>query len=271
MEVTEQDVEYLKSKIDFSKDFKIEGYSDKFLKRRVEARIRKYNFQTIEEYTNYINNNKEEYEELLKNFAIHVTDFFRDNTFYDAFRDDIIPKIVDYKLKKGEKTIKIWSAGCSTGEEANSIAILFLDYKKTSGKDFTISITGTDVDAGTVETANKFLFDAFQVKNLPEKYKSFFHVENDMYQSNLDIRTKIMFKKHDLLKEPPLKDLDIIFCRNTVIYFNKEHKEDLYVKFYDSLKNYGFFIMGKTESMVGQAKTLFVTENMKERIFLKNV
>ena len=262
----------LKRKVAEFLDFDCDEYSDSFLKRRFEVRLRKTQIDSYREYLHTLTKNMDERSALKKELTIHVTHFFRDKEFWKVFKNDIIPKIIKSKDEKKLKNIRIWSAGCSSGEEAISIAISFLEKLGSNLKGFNILITGTDYDMGILKTAEAATYEEFQFREtdglIKEKY--FKKTPEGKYTPINEIRARITFKRGDILRDTLPKNIDVIFCRNTVIYFNKEAKAKLYVGFFNVLNPRGFFVMGKTECLTGSAREEFKIVSTRERIYGKD-
>lgn len=254
----------LKKKIEQKLGFRVDEYSKNFLMRRVEVRLRANNISSFKEYLSLLDDDVEQ-KKLLKELTIHVTHFFRDIDFFDAFRKEVIPKLV----KSNKKNIKIWSAGSSSGEEACSIMICFYEELGDDLKGLDIKIIANDYDDVIIERAKTGLYEAQQFKEMPSDLKDkYFSKVNDLYKVHDKIKKHVTYSKADIIREHP-KNLDVILCRNTVIYFGIETKAKLYVEFYDLINTGGFFILGKTETLNGPAREKFKIFNTKERIYIK--
>ncbi len=253
-------------------DFDCAEYTESFLKRRFEVRLRKNNIDTYRAYLKFLGGNTDEQTALKKELTIHVTHFFRDKEFWQEFKEKIIPAIITHKQNTGRRDIKIWSAGCSSGEEPLSIAIDFHEKLKEKIKDFRISIIGTDRDCDTIEHAKKQSYDEQQFRETENaiKLRYFTKTDDNKYTPNTSIKSMITYHPGDILKDRMPGNIDIVFCRNTVIYFNPEAKSELYVEFYKILNTPGYFIMGKTEFLNGPARERFSVVSSRERIYSKN-
>lgn len=241
-------------------------YSPAFVKRRILVRMRATRTKLYGEYQAFLSKSEEEQAVLLKNLSINVTEFFRDVDFWQFCYENLFLKIM---LKfKDKNTIRIWSAGCSTGQEATSILIAFLEIDPNLKNK--IKIIGTDINEKIVERARAAEYGDFDTKGLSEEImQKYFYKKDELLCLKDEYKSNLEFKKHDLLKDDSLTDIDVIFCRNTVIYFNKESKENLYVRFFESLKKPSFFVLGKTETLTGPARDLFKNYNVRERVFIK--
>jgi chemotaxis protein methyltransferase CheR len=266
-----ENFEYMKNRVASLLNFKSSSYSNSFLTRRVDVRLRARNIDSYKEYCLILENELDERNKMYKELTINVTHFFRDIEMWEVFKNEIIPLIVSLKKETHNKTIKIWSAGSSSGEEALSISICFQEVLGQDLSGFQLSIIGTDLSKPVIESAKIGLYEGQQFGEMkPEILNKYFEkVDYDIYQAKKNVMDYIQFTVGDILNYSGLKNLDVIFCRNTVIYFNAEAKPKLYLEFFNSLGKGGFFIMGKTEGLVGEARELFQVFNSKERIYFK--
>lgn len=232
---------------DFVKEvYKLTGidlslYKEKQMKRRIDSLISGYKLKSYDEYIQQITKNKNLYNEFLKYITINVTEFFRNPGQWEILEKEILPKIV-------KKNFKIWSAACSTGEEPYSIAMLmtnFIDLDK-------ITILATDIDETVLDKAKKGIYNIENIKKVPKHFvdKYFIKYDEKSMQIKAEIRNKINFQKHDLLNDKYPENIDLLICRNVMIYFNDVAKDRIYKKFYDSLNNDGIFFVGSTEQII---------------------
>nr|QNO54989.1 chemotaxis protein methyltransferase [Methanosarcinales archaeon ANME-1 ERB7] len=203
-------------------------------------------------------------------FTITVSEFFRDASVFDYFRKNVIPSLIQDKRKKKQKIIRIWSAGCASGEETYSIAILMYDFLGATLENFIISVHGTDIDGASLVKAKKGEYTFEEVKNIgAESLSQYFVFDQGKYRVSDKIKGLVKFEKHDLISGKPLAHFDVIFCRNVSIYFSRAMHERLHNEFYNALNNDGFFVLGKTEMLYGAARKLFKPVNAKEGIYQK--
>lgn len=212
----------------------------------------------------------EEKKKLLKELTIHVTHFFRDESVYTVIKNRVIPEIIRIKKQKNQKTIKIWSAGCSTGEEPYSIAMLFKEHLGENPDNFRVYIIATDIDNKSIEKAKKGIYPEQQFKETNKYYVTkYFTKMDNQYQISDEIRHMVDFRVGDILSPFNPKNVDIIFCRNTVIYFDQETKSKLYDDLYYALNNESFLVMGKTETLIGISQGKFQMFDNREKIYCK--
>ncbi|MCB9362658.1 protein-glutamate O-methyltransferase CheR [Candidatus Woesearchaeota archaeon] len=243
-------------------------YHLSYLKRRVHSRMFITRIPTYDGYLQYIEGNEEEQHQLLKNLTVNVTRFFRNALVFKEIRDVVLPEL--FRSKKEGKGIKIWCAGCSSGEEPYTIAIILCEILHQKKLPEHIKIFGTDIDQ---EAINKAMIGEYTQSQLSETepylVDKYFIPDGDVYILKDGIRDSVTFVNHDLFNDSLLAGMDIIVCRNVVIYFNQEAKENLYEGFYSCLNNYGYFIMGKSELLTGTARNKFHFVNSDEKIYQK--
>lgn len=235
-------IEYVKNHhpIDFS-DYKLTTLS-----RRVARRMAANEFDTSEDYLAYIKTNKEELVLLTNDFLISVTSFFRDDTTFQLLKTKIIPAL----LEKTETELRVWVAGCATGEEAYSLAILVREYLDRHKKDISVKIFATDVDKEALNTGSKGIYSKEEVKNVSAaRLKRFFVKRGAKYQVKQDLRAMLIFAYHDLVKNPPYCQMDLISCRNVLIYMNPVLQKKIHALLHFGLKTYGYLVIGLSENV----------------------
>ena len=270
-----KDFHNLKTNIKRLLDFNTEQYKNTYLGRRFDSRLRVFKLDTYSEYWELLKTDKAEQEKLLQELTINVTEFFRDNTVYQAFKDQVIPQILE---NKQHGKIKIWSAGSSDGKEAYSIAMTFSEILRNQNVANKIEIIGTDIDKECLNTATNGVYvskpgihqtDVEKQTSFLNNSKKYFDIDENIFRVKPEIKQLTSFRYHDLISGEKKRGFDIIFCRNVVIYFTRELQEILYKDYYNALNPGGFFIMGKTETLTGEARELFKPFNTRERIFIK--
>ncbi|MBU0634172.1 MAG: late competence development ComFB family protein [Candidatus Omnitrophica bacterium] len=255
-------------KLDRGVDFS--QYRDRVLKRRIALRMRACNVNSYSEYLQVLIHNSAEYEELFEVLTINVSSFFRDQQVWDALKTRIFPGIIEQKKQKDYKKIHIWSAGCAGGEEPYSLAILLYELLEREGDEMKAEITATDIDKESIRDAEKGLYDRGVLKNVSSYYlKRFFIPIKDKYLVAPQIKSLVKFKQHDLIQGIPIAGVDLVICRNVFIYFNRSLQEHLIMKFYNALVLSGYFVMGNSENMLGEARQLFSVVDGDCRIFQK--
>ena len=243
------------------------GYKKPTLVRRLSRRLTLKGYTGFEAYLNEAFTSRKETLDLTKDLLINVTKFFRDPALWHYIKDELIPKEVN-GLVNGS-SYKIWCMACSTGEEAYSIAMLFHEEFKRQNKaliDF--KIFATDISRINVENASKGIYSKEQLSTINQFVKgSYFQpLQNDKLKIKEEIRRYLVFSEHNLLSSPPFRGMNMVFCRNLLIYLNDNSKQyGLGIAQY-SLKKDGFLVLGKSESL-GKLNPLFKTVNAAEKIF----
>ncbi len=249
-------------------------YKDNYLKRRIDLRMKAIGIgSSYNDYYRFLEKNHDEYKSLLDGITINVTEFFRDSEVFDAFKNEVIPQLLSEKRKRNSKIVRIWSAACSIGEEPYTIGIILHEKLGPELNNFLVSIHATDIDVKALSVARAGVYDAPALKKL-KKYmvsKYFDAVDgNDKYRIKDNVKHLVRFQQHDLISGKKFSHFDIIFCRNVFIYFGKELQSRLLLDFYDALHEGGHLIIGRTETMVGEAREKFTCVNTRERIYKKS-
>ena len=195
-----------------------------------------------------------------------MTNFFRDPGFFEKLKYNVVYKIVD--SAKEDEPIRVWSAGCSTGEEAYSIAILFCEVMEELEVTRDVKIFATDVDSKAIEQAGKGCYSANIVDDVSsDRLSRFFIKQNDHYQVSRDLRKMIVFATHNMFSDPPFGKLDLIVCRNVMIYFQPVLRRGLFAIFHSALKNNGYLFLGKSET-AGEYISIFKPVCSAEKIYI---
>jgi chemotaxis protein methyltransferase CheR len=225
---------------------------------------------TAGEYAMALDSDPREYDRLIRSLTVNVTKFFRNWDTYSMIEEKIIPALWD----RGERETRVWSAGCSSGEEPYSIGILMHKYaaeRQEPARLETISITGTDIDAECLADAERgFYADSALADTPPALRARYFPEVAGLHTMLPDVKRLVSFECNDLLAyEPRSEDMHLILCRNVIIYFEREAQDALFSAFHRSLAPGGFLVLGKVESLLGDARALFTPVNARERIFRK--
>ena len=247
-------------------------YRDKCMPRRVMVKMHEHKFNKFSEYLNYLKVNPKEIARLLSVITINVSEFFRNPETFAAVKNKVLLELIKIKKTTNSRTIRIWSAGCATGEEPYSIAILLKEVLDASEKGyFTPIIYATDIDEEARVQAELGVYQLSALKELSpgQLDKCFTMVDDNFYQVNKEFRSMIKFSRHNMITDDPLRNIDLIFCRNVLIYFNKELQRKVYKNFYEALANERYIVAGKVETMIGVAEDLFDRVDLAERILKK--
>jgi two-component system CheB/CheR fusion protein len=252
----------------FGRDFST--YRLACLQRRVSMRMSALGIATLDEYMDVLTANPGEIDRLLDTVTIHVTEFFRDREVFDAIEKELLPAMVDRKLHSPSRTIRLWSAGCSTGEEAYSLAILVLQYLRTHDVDLALELYGTDISKEACAAAQAGVYPERKVARIPAHLKQkYFEPDAEGYRVAERVRRCVKFSVHDLFSEPPFASLDAVFCRNVLIHFDGNVRNEVFVRFHKALGENGMLILGRSEAVMGMALMLFDLIDPRNKIYEK--
>lgn len=230
--------------------------------RRVTRRLQILGLHTVQDYIAYMSQNPQEPELLFRDMLIRVTSFFRDPEAFDALQSHALPRIVDKR-----ESLRVWVPGCSSGEEAYSIAMVLFEYLTARGAATTFQVFATDVDPSALETARAAVYPASIASEMtPQRLERFFTRRDDKYQIVDAIRDRIVFAPQDLIGDPPFSNMDLISCRNLLIYLDAHLQNRLLPLFHYALRPGGVLFLGPSET-VGEHTNLFGEAHRKWRIF----
>jgi len=241
------------------------NYKQSTIRRRVERRMAIHHIENIGDYVRYIKKTDEEVNELFKDLVITVTRFFRDiEAFNNLKKKVLIPAI---KATNNDSSFRCWVPGCSTGEEAYSLGMLILEAQEELEKQITVKIFATDIDEESIRIARKGKYpDSIRADIPSDKLERFFTGSDNNYRINKQIREMIVFAQQNVLEDPPFSNLDLVSCRNLLIYLNQTAQEQLIQLFHYVLNQDGFLFLGSSES-IGDYENLFNSIDTKWKIF----
>lgn len=221
-------------------------YKETQMKRRITSLRNKRGFDTYTSYFTALNQDQDLLNEFIDRITINVTEFYRNSARWDVLREKVFPKLIENK-----KSLTIWSAACSTGDEPYSLAIMLAEHFPQ----IKASILATDLDEKVLEKAKQGIYVESDLKELPAfKKAKYFTKEDNKFHIDDQIKKYITFRKHDLLKDPYPTNVDLIVCRNVLIYFTEEAKDLIYTNFSKSLISNGILFVGSTEQIFNQNK-----------------
>lgn len=222
-------------------------YKPAMILRRLRRRIRIAGVETLAEYERYLKEHEKEVDALRQDLLIGVTSFFRNPEAFEALLGGVVPKLMDDKST--DDIVRIWVLGCATGEEAYSLAILFLEYAHTIEDAPALQIFATDVNEQAVRIGREGLYPRDIRENVDaERLDRFFLWDGDRYQVTRRLRETVLFARHNILKDPPFSNLDLISCRNLLIYLNRESQERVLQLLHYGLRANGFLFLGRSEA-----------------------
>ncbi|MDO8771573.1 MAG: CheR family methyltransferase, partial [Burkholderiaceae bacterium] len=245
-------------------------YKPSTICRRIERRMAVHQIDAVDDYVKYLQQTPTEVEALFRDLLIGVTNFFRDPEAFKTLEAQVIPKL--FTGKPAGAVIRAWSTGCSTGEEAYSIAILLQERLEALKQSYKLQIFATDIDSRAIATARAGIYPAGIADHIsPERLARFFTVEPDgnAYRIHKSIRDMLVFSEHDVIKDPPFSKLDLISCRNLLIYLDSDLQKKLIALFHYALNPGGMLFLGTSET-VGEFGDQFAVLDRKSKVYQRN-
>lgn len=241
------------------------NYKRPTLMRRIERRINVLNLPNLPAYVAYMREHPDETQALLKNLLISVTNFFRDGRAFQAIEQEVLPLLI--KGKSHEHTLRIWVAGCATGEEAYSLAMLCAEKTQGVIDAPKIQIFATDIDEAAISVAREGKYNINDAADVaPERLRRFFTRDGDEYRIRREIREMVLFARHNVLKDPPFSQLDLVTCRNMLIYLNQTAQERAMETFHFALKPGAYLWLGMSETVDGSSD-LYVNVSRENHLY----
>ncbi|MFH1797793.1 MAG: protein-glutamate O-methyltransferase CheR [Candidatus Omnitrophota bacterium] len=266
------DITLLVDKIKRDKGFDLSGYRDSTLTRRIERRIKFDGAKSLDEYMRMIDRDYHLYWRLVSDFFIGVTDFFRDKEICDIVQTKVFPELIERRIKEPFKApFRVWSAGCSTGEEVYSLAIMVKEiYEKKDIRRPLAFVHGTDILEDKLEQAKQGIYPREKVEKMERTLREKYFITRDRkYKIHPTIESMTHFNKLDLVHPSGFGGFDIIVCRNVLIYFQRKLQEKVIAYFHKALRPEGILWLGKSETLWGRTSSLFESVYKKERVFRK--
>ena len=256
-------LEYVKR----SRGFDFTGYKRTSLRRRVDKRLQAVGLSEYAAYTDYLEVHPDEFAQLFNTVLINVTSFFRDTSSWGYLSEEIIPRIL--AAKTGDEPIRLWSAGCASGQEPYSLAIALAEAMGFEAFRERVKIYATDIDDDALAEARAASYSAKEVQSVPTALlDKYFVKEGSRYVFHRELRRSLIFGRHDLLQDSPISRIDLLVCRNTVMYFNADVQAGILSRFHFALRNGGFLFLGKAE-MIFAHTGLFLPLDLRRRVFVK--
>ncbi|MFH1577805.1 MAG: protein-glutamate O-methyltransferase CheR [Candidatus Omnitrophota bacterium] len=271
MQDNHTDIKRFLSVIRKEKGIDLGSYRQTFLMRRLSHRMRLTDSENLLSYLRLLKEDDSEFDQFLDALSINVSEFFRDPEVFDYFKENCLKEIFERKNSSRNRIIRIWSAGCSEGQETYSLAILLKETLEEKNN-FFVRIIGTDIDQGALKKAEEAEYQSKDLKemNKPQIEKYFKTTPNGLFRVNQDIRTAVKFFQKDIFDQFSLKYLDVIFCRNLMIYFSRPQQEELILKFSRVLNAGGYLVIGKVEAIWRSSTDMFRPVSLANKIYQKN-
>jgi two-component system CheB/CheR fusion protein len=259
--------EHLLEHLKHSRGFDFTGYKRSSLIRRVQKRMQSIGVESYSDYMDVLQVRPEEFAQLFNTILINVTAFFRDMPVWEYLAKEVLPLIV--ANKQPTDTIRVWVAGCSSGEEAYTVAIMMVEAIGLQRFREYVKIYATDVDEEALNLARTACYNSKAVQSIsPDLLKKYFEPVNDHYVFDKELRRAVIFGRHDLVQDAPISRIDLLICRNTLMYFNADAQSRILSKFNFALNHDGFLFLGKSEMLLTHG-ALFMTSDVKRRVFTK--
>jgi len=246
-----------------TRGFDFTSYKPTSLVRRVRRRMQAVDIAEFDQYLDYLQVHPDEFAALFNTILINVTSFFRDADVWDGLRAAVIPEMM-----KDGRPIRVWSAGCASGQEAYSAAIVLAETLGIEAFRERVKIYATDVDEEALAESRRAIYTIRQLSDLPSEFvsKYFERSGDDLYTFNRDLRRSVIFGRHDLIQDAPISRVDLLLCRNTLMYFNSEAQARIMARFYFSVNPGGYLVLGRAEMLFSHA-AMFQAVDLKRRIF----
>ena len=248
-----------------SRGFDFTGYKRSSLKRRVRKQMQSHSMTDFSDYLDYLQVHPEEFLPLFNTILINVTSFFRDKSAWNYIQSQTLPRILNDKSERSQ--IRIWSAGCASGEEAYTLAMILANLLGIEQFRQRVKIYATDVDEEALSQARHASYTQTQIQPVPQDLQDqFFELVGQHYIFQPDLRRAVIFGRHDLMQDAPISRLDLLVCRNTLMYFNAETQARILDRFHFALNDTGVLFLGKAEMLLTHAN-IFIPLSLQHRIF----
>ena len=236
-------------RINYQASINFRPYKTSTILRRIGRRMTVTHMKTMHDYLEYLRAHPEEVGELVNAFLINVTQFFRDIDAYNYLKNEILPKLIE-QARARDRVLRFWTAGCSTGEEPYSLAMMLTDLLDMELPDWSIKVFATDVDESAITFARRGLYSENLLKGVPQKYRErFFERVDHGYRIEKSLRQMVIFGQQDLSRSAPFPRIDLVMCRNVLIYFTPELQDYVLNQFAFSLGSGGYLFLGKAETV----------------------
>ncbi len=236
-----------------TRGFDFTAYKRPSLIRRVQKRMDTVAISDFNEYIDYLEVHPDEFKHLFNTILINVTAFFRDESPWDYLRTTIIPGLLQKRTADG--VIRVWSAGCASGEEAYTIAMLLAEAVGPDVFAGRVKIYATDVDDEALNDARRAVYVPRQIEAVPpELLQKYFQPDGDHFVLDKDLRRSVIFGRHDLIQDAPISRMSLIICRNTLMYFNTEIQSRILTRFHFALAEEGILVLGKAEMLLTRSE-----------------
>ena len=268
--ISDEEVSRLSDVMSGKTTLKLNSYKLPCVKRCVARRMTSVGAESFDGYMDKLAKEPSELEGLISEITVEYSSFFRDPEVFKVIRECVFPEIVDGKLEKGSNLIRIWSAGCATGEEAYSISIMANELLSTFMERFTVMIFATDVDKSSTRKAIDGRYSVQSLENIDRaKIDRYFSREGGRYVVRRNVRKDVFFGVQDIIDDPPISHLDLLLCRNVLIYLNRDSQTKVLRKLHYALEPGGILVLGKAETISREVSQLFEVIDRQCKVFRK--
>jgi two-component system CheB/CheR fusion protein len=252
-----------------SRGFDFTGYKRSSIERRVAKRMSEVGVERYEDYLDYLELHADEFTALFDTILINVTGFFRDSPVWEYMANEVVPQLVAARAPKAP--LRIWSAGCASGEEAYTIAMLVARVVGDTAFGDRVKIYATDIDEAALDQARQGAYTPRRIEDVPhDALERFFERTDQRYVFRKDLRRCVIFGRNDLVQDAPISRIDLLVCRNTLMYFTAETQSQILRRFHFALDDAGFLMLGKSEMLLTHGD-LFTPVELKWRVFRRVV
>jgi chemotaxis protein methyltransferase CheR len=266
-DLADDELELLRRLLLEGRGFDLGSYKGACIKRRIAMRVRACGCHSLPPYLELLRREPGEMDRLLATLSIHVSHFFRNPSTFTMLQQHILPELLLH-VGQRNRPLRIWSAGCAGGEEPYSLALLLADLPLPRQG---LSLLATDLSPTVLDLARAGLYDRARLTEVPAALlQRFFSAKGDQLQLHEEIRRMVVFRQHNLLLEGSFPSVELILCRNAMIYFSRAEQEKILARFAAALPEHGFLVLGKAEALVGAGRDYFLVESAAERIYRRN-
>jgi two-component system, chemotaxis family, CheB/CheR fusion protein len=266
---TNPEFEALLDHLKHSRGCDLTGYKRSTLMRRFVRRMQEIKIDNYRDYLHYLQSHPDECIALLDTVLINVTNFFRDRDAWVTLANEIIPQII--ASKEPQEPIRVWSAACASGQEVYSLIILFAEALGIASCLHRVQFYATDVDEAALGQARQGIYQPREVTEIPpSRLEKYFEQSDRGYVFHPQLRRSVIFGRHNLAEDAPISKIDLLVCRNALMYFNADTQANILIRFHFALKNNGFLFLGNAETLITQ-RPIFTPVNLKHRIFAKGL
>ena len=261
----------LLEKVRADRGLDLSQYRPRYVERRVATRLHALGLQTYRQYSARLDTDPAEYARLLDALTINVTQFFRDPSVFEFLRAEVLPALFAAKAARHQRIVRIWSAGCATGQEPYSLAMAVLDETRHArSRNILPTVIGTDIDHTALEVARRAVYPVAQLAHIPESDRArFVEVTGDHFHILPEVTRHVRLQYLNLFQDEPIHGVDVVFCRNVFIYFNREEQERMLQVFWSGLSRGGYLVLGRSERLAPSMAERFELVSSRERVYRK--